>query len=83
MTDMADPQMERNDRPISPCMFPRTTVLAQQTRMIMNNPNSLSAWISLSNKCITHLLFIYGLGSSDANNSYVVMSLYIRQHSFR
>lgn len=83
MTDMAEPQMERNDRPISPRVFPGTAVLAQQTRMIMNNPNSLSPWISLSNKCITHLLFIYGLGSSDANNSYVVMSLYIRQHSFR
>lgn len=80
---MAELQMERNGRPVSPHVFPRTAVLAQETQMIMNDLNSLSSCISLSNKCITHLLFIYGLGSSDANNGYDMMSLYIRQHGFR
>lgn len=38
---------------VSPHVFPRTAVLAQETQMIMNDLNSLSACISLSNKCIS------------------------------
>lgn len=48
--------------------------------MIMDDPNSLSGWISLSNKCTTLLVFIYGLGIGDAKNGRVVM--YIIKHSF-